>query len=43
MLTCVIRSHIDPTKTAQSERFLLREGRTFLKLVSVPHAERSRP
>jgi hypothetical protein len=28
---------------AQAERLLLREDRTFLKLVSLPHAERSRP
>ncbi|MCU0912242.1 MAG: NIPSNAP family protein [Rhodobacteraceae bacterium] len=28
---------------AMRERFLLREDRTFLKLVSTPHAERTRP
>ncbi|MDH3262504.1 MAG: NIPSNAP family protein [Paracoccaceae bacterium] len=28
---------------AQAERFLLREDRTFLKLVSAPHAERNHP
>lgn len=28
---------------AQAERFLLREDRTFLKLVSAPHGEGSRP
>lgn len=28
---------------AQKERFLLREDRTFLKLVSAPHAERIEP
>ncbi|MCB2052884.1 MAG: NIPSNAP family protein [Geminicoccaceae bacterium] len=28
---------------AQEEKFLLREDRTFLKLVSTPHAERERP
>ena len=28
------------TRDAQPERFLLREHRTFLKLVSAPHGER---